>query len=197
MLAVGAGYDTRCLRLAIAADVECVEIDHPDTQLRKREIALRVATPRAASTRWIAQDLSNGIPMTMEARRTFTIVEGVSSYLPLDATTRLLSEIAALSLPTSELIFTYIDSDWLVRAYAGADVSGSAIARDLRRKGEPFVANQTSQEAKTLVQKLGFDVLEDVNQTALAGDANAGRKRALASISGFRLLHARRGGAGR
>ncbi len=194
LLVVGAGYDTRCLRLEIPGDVECVEVDHPDTQARKREIASRVAPSRSQSMQWTAHDLSTAFPSTLEARRTFTIVEGVSSYLPLEATVRLLSAITSLSSPGSELIFTYVDSDWLAQAYAGADVSGGAIARDLRRKGEPFVSGQTPEAANQLMQKLGFDVLEDVNETALARDANAGRKRALSSISGFRLLHARRTG---
>lgn len=195
LLVVGAGYDTRCLRLAMPDRIERIEIDHADTQRRKRAIALRVAPDRARAMQWIAQDLSTGFPSSLQRRRTFTIVEGVSSYLPLDATVHLLSEIASLSSNGSELIFTYVDSDWLARAYAGDDVAGGAIARELQRKGEPFVSGQTPNEAKTLMHTLGFTVLEDVNETTLALDANAGRTRALSSISGFRLLHARRTGA--
>jgi methyltransferase (TIGR00027 family) len=194
LLVVGAGYDTRCLRLAIPSAVDCVEVDHPDTQARKRAIAMRVASSRVQSMQWIAQDLSTGFPATLEARHTFTIVEGVSSYLPLDVTVRVLSEIAALSSAGSELIFTYVDSDWLDEAYAGADVAGGAIARALRRNGEPFVSGQTPDQAKTLMRHLGFLVLDDVDETTLALDANTGRARALSSISGFRLLHARRVG---
>lgn len=191
LLIIGAGYDTRALRLSMSAHVECIEVDHPATQQRKRRLASRAAAARASAVTWIAQDLASGCPSFGAPKRTFTIIEGLTSYLAADAVEEILSRVTACSAAGSELVFTYIERNWLDAAHAGADVIGGALARELVRRGEPFRTGFAPAAASSLLECFGLTTLEDVDEGALSEEFSRATGRSLHAISGFRLVLAR------
>jgi methyltransferase (TIGR00027 family) len=119
MVVLGAGFDTRPWRLACLRDHPAIfEVDHPDTQRRKRAILARRELDGALvrfvpsdfrldrlATAMIEQGFSRSIP-------TLFLWEGTTNYLDEDAVDATLRWCAAAP-PGSRLIFTYINDDVL------------------------------------------------------------------------------------
>ena len=187
LIVAGAGYDTRCLRLTMPANVERIEVDHPSTQARKHRIATARFPQRAASVRWLPQDLTLGAPgLPLDQQRTLTVVEGLSGYLPLASVEALLAWVHNASSVGSALVFTYIEATWLREEIR----SDGPIVRALRRNGESFLTSFTRTEVSTLLSAHGFAVAEDVSEQHLAEDMMRATVRTLACIPGFRLAFA-------
>jgi methyltransferase (TIGR00027 family) len=116
LVVLGAGYDTRALRLPELADVEVYEVDHPATQGHKRRTLDRLGAESPAHyVTWDfesrpMEDLpdeiaSAGLDLT---RPVFTIWEGVTMYLTEPAIDASLRAIRAWSAADSRLAMTYV-----------------------------------------------------------------------------------------
>jgi methyltransferase (TIGR00027 family) len=128
VIILGAGYDTRAMRLACLRQIPVFEVDHPDTQAAKRRALDRIPPDGRLAVRFIASDFNLeelGPAMVRagfdESARTALIWEGVSNYLgeeAVDATLRWCARAATGSL----LIFTYVNRDVLTDPgrYVGA-----------------------------------------------------------------------------
>lgn len=118
LVILGAGYDTRALRLRAGAAVRCFEVDLPRTQAVKRE-ALKRAGIEATTIRfvaadfekqdWLAQLLRSGFD---PARPALFIWEGVIMYLDEDAVESTLRRIAGLAKGTA-VAFDYFTTEAL------------------------------------------------------------------------------------
>jgi methyltransferase (TIGR00027 family) len=117
---LGAGYDTRPVRLADALDAAAVfEVDHPPTQRRKRAVLAAAGAPSTA--RYLPWDFERDplarLPSRLAAlghdpsRPTFTVWEGVTMYLSADALDDSVAAIASYSAPRSPLAFNYVRRD--------------------------------------------------------------------------------------
>jgi methyltransferase (TIGR00027 family) len=154
---LGAGYDSRAYRLPELRRVRVFEIDHPDTQSVKRHVLEQQFGALPPHVAFVAVDFDREplAPAVAKAelrpgRRTFTIWEGVASYLTpeaVDTTVRWTSDVAG---PGSELVFTYVHRELITRTrhFPHAD----AWVRSVERAGEPFVFGFTPDD---LVQYLG------------------------------------------
>jgi methyltransferase (TIGR00027 family) len=129
LVILGAGFDSRPYRLPCLEKVLVFEVDHPDTQLAKRDALARSLEALPGNVTFIASDFNLGqLGSDMEASGfrpwlpTMFLWEGVSNYLredAVDATLRWCGKAA----PSSSLLFTYIHSDVLSHPekFVGAD----------------------------------------------------------------------------
>jgi methyltransferase (TIGR00027 family) len=107
---LGAGFDSRPYRLRPWARVTVFEVDHPDTQARKRH--LLGAVP--AHVRFVPVDFDRDrVEAVLEAagydhgRPTLVIWEGVTNYLTESAVDDTL-RWCARAAPASRIVFTYV-----------------------------------------------------------------------------------------
>lgn len=162
---LGAGLDARALRLPALRDVPVWEVDHPDTQRLKRA---RVPESRV---RWVPVDFRHDdLGAALDAAghlagvRTCWIWEGVTPYLPPDATEATLAVVGGRSAPGSRLLVTY-----------ALPTLGSlpAILRPLahlgfRLLGEPLLGLLAPEELHRLLAAHGLTVVADVGSRELA-----------------------------
>jgi methyltransferase (TIGR00027 family) len=164
LVTLGAGLDGRAWRMAELAETTVFEVDHPDSQRRKRE--------RAAALRPLAQEL-RFVPVDFTrdrledalaaaghdpARPTTWLWEGVVMYLEradIEATLRV---VQARSAPGSQLVILYT-SPSLIRKAAGV-VLGLV--------GEPFHSAFSAEEMRALLAGFGFSVVHDDDLACIA-----------------------------
>lgn len=164
LVSLGAGLDGRAWRMPELADTIVFEVDHPDSQRRKRE--------RAASLKLAARDL-RFVPVDFTrdrledalaaaghdpARPTTWLWEGVVMYLEradIEATLRV---VQARSAPGTHLVILYT-SPSLIRKAAGL-VLGLI--------GEPFRSAFSAEQMRTLLAGFGFSVVHDDDLACIA-----------------------------
>lgn len=139
VVVLGAGYDTRALRLGLDA---VWEIDHPATQGHKQRVLDRLgARSPAHYVTWnFETDPLDDLPAALaaaghdRARPTFTIWEGVTMYLTEGAIDASLRAIHAFSAPGSQLAMTYFSKDRLAKP----SLATRALQTLVRGAGEPW-----------------------------------------------------------
>lgn len=114
LVILGAGFDSRAWRLPHLESTVVFEVDHPDTQIVKRERAAGLQAS-AREIRFVSADLAEeNLGKKLEDAgyrvnlKTFWLWEGVTMYLAPELVARNLESIAALSSPGSGLAFTYM-----------------------------------------------------------------------------------------
>ncbi|MEI6106975.1 MAG: SAM-dependent methyltransferase [Opitutae bacterium] len=112
LVVLGAGFDSLAWRLHREYPaVPCFELDHPATQAAKRR-ALRPA----ANLTYLPIDFGTDSPAaTLRAcpafsriKPTLIIAEGLLMYFPEQRVTALLGELAGLTRPPAEMLFSYM-----------------------------------------------------------------------------------------
>ena len=173
LVILGAGLDGRAWRMPELAGTDVFEVDHPDSQRRKRE--------RAASLKTTARDL-RFVPVDFTrdrledalaaaghdpARPTTWLWEGVVMYLEradIEATLRV---VQARSAPGSDLVILYT-SPSLIRKAAGL-VLGLV--------GEPFRSAFSAEQMRSLLAGFRFSVVHDDDLATIAARLAADRSR--------------------
>ncbi len=159
---LGAGYDTRALRLPELAGVPVFEVDHPTTQRHKRAVLdeLHAASPaRYLTWNFEAQPLAE-LPGALAelgldlAAPVLTIWEGVTMYLTEDAIAASLRAIRAWSAPASQLALTYFAKAELERP----SLASRGIAKLVARHGEPFRWGSSPEALAPFLAEHGFTV---------------------------------------
>jgi methyltransferase (TIGR00027 family) len=141
LVVLGAGFDARALRLPELAALSVFEVDHPATQEVKRRAG--VAYPervRFVGVDFTRDDLGERLAAYGHRAdlRTLWLWEGVTPYLPPEATRESLTRMAARSAPGSIALITWCRtamSSW-TRGRAHERARGHAI---FRRIGEPLL----------------------------------------------------------
>lgn len=159
---LGAGYDTRALRLPELAGVRVFEIDHPATQGHKQEVLARLHASSPA--RYVTWDFEHRamaeLPDALadagldRRARTFTIWEGVTMYLTERAIDASLRAIRAWSAPGSQLAMTYFPRSRIEQP----SLAVRAIAAVVRRAGEPWQFGWDPRELPAYLAARGFTV---------------------------------------
>jgi methyltransferase (TIGR00027 family) len=116
LVLLGAGYDTRALRLPELADAVVFEVDHPATQGHKRRVLdhLGAQSPSHYVTWDFESRPMEDLPDELAsagldlAQPVFTIWEGVTMYLTEPAIDASLRAIRAWSSAGSQLAMTYV-----------------------------------------------------------------------------------------
>ena len=127
VLMVGAGMDTLSLRLAPEhPEVTFLEVDHPASQVMKREAVERICAQRP-NLHFVGADLERSEltgalaahPTWRGDARTIAVAEGVLPYLSPSAVDRLFDAVARSSGPGSRFLFTYTLVDETGRVQLG------------------------------------------------------------------------------
>jgi methyltransferase (TIGR00027 family) len=166
LVLLGAGYDTRALRMPELAGAQVFEVDHPATQRHKREVLERIGA--ASPAHYVTWDFE-GRPMDEltealaeaghdPALPTITIWEGVTMYLTEGAIDASLRAIAEWSAPRSQLAMTYFAKSRLARPSLATRVVQAAV----RRLGEPWTWGWTPDELPGYLEERGFLLARDI-----------------------------------
>lgn len=170
LVLLGAGLDARAYRLDRLSDVTVFEVDHPAThQYKRRRTASLKASCRELKS--VAIDFARESLDTVLAAAghdakvpTAWIWEGVTMYLPHEATVQTMGAITQRSATGSRLMMTYM-TPLLVEAKDPARVVTRAAFGVL---GEPLIGAMTTTECHKLLSSSGFEVLQDGNNQTWA-----------------------------
>ena len=166
VVVLGAGFDTRALRMPELGDATVFEVDHPATQAHKRATLERIGAPSPA--RYVTWDFEtrplDDLPDALaeaghdRTRPTITIWEGVTMYLSEGAIDASLRAIAAWSAPGSMLAMTYFAKARLRKPSLATRVVQAAVAR----LGEPWTWGWLPEELPAYLEARGWDLVDDV-----------------------------------
>jgi len=166
---LGAGLDGRAWRMAEFSDVTVFEVDHPDSQRKKRDRALALK-PAARDIRFVPVDFTRDRLEDALAsadhdltRPTTWVWEGVVMYLELADIEATLRVVEARSAPGSRLVIVY-HSHSIIRKIFGFY---------LRRLGEPFRSAFTADEMLALLTRFGFTMIHDNDLSKIATGMSA------------------------
>lgn len=165
---LGAGYDTRAMRLPAAAGIPVFELDQPPTQERKKKCLLKHFGKLPGNVRYVPFDLLEkgvGAPLTeggfVSGLISVYVWEGVLSYLTAEAVDQTLSWVASSGAPGSRIVFTYIDLSLLERNAEGeAEPPWSA---QVAKVGEPFRYGLDPGTIEGFLAERGFKLAWDVS----------------------------------
>lgn len=165
LVVLGAGLDSRALRMDELRGVTAFEVDHPSTQAYKLE-RLRAAgnpQPRAKRLEHVAIDFETEVLADVMLRagfdpdaRSFWIWEGVTVYLTPDAIKETLRVVASLSAPGSRIALTY---SMALGGWVGAAMPIAKRAFSLA--GEPLKTPIEEGEMWTILEREGFGRVSD------------------------------------
>lgn len=162
VVVLGAGLDTRALRMPSLASAVVFEVDHPATQTYK-ERKTSTLRPVAKALRFVPVDFERGSLTERLTQAEFQpdqptawVWEGVVMYLTYQALTRTLDQIARISASGSVLLVTY-------HLPHTAPANGEARVRRLVLSlwREPQIGLRTSQSMHEAVGHAGFAVVSD------------------------------------
>jgi methyltransferase (TIGR00027 family) len=191
---LGAGLDTRSWRLPELSHVAVFEVDHPDTQRRKR-LLLRRHNLCAAHVHFIPTDFNLGRLDTAMTEAGFDptiptlfLWEGTTNYLSaqaVDATLRW----CARAVEGSQLIFTYINEDVLddPSRYVGAE----RVFVSLRRADEPMTFGLAPDALTDYLAERGLQLITDTGAEVFRRQCYGAASAAIHGHEFYRVAHAR------
>lgn len=169
VIILGAGYDTRALRLDFLQDVPVIEIDHPNTAKDKVGLLQQALGKLPANVRYYQIDFNEQHLDDLAAQRhlnlsipTTIIWEGVTNYLSEQAIDSTFSFASKLP-PGSHIIFTYVHS--LIfddpKAFYGAE----KLLNDLAEIEEHWTFGFDPDELPAYLQRYQYTLVEDLGAT--------------------------------
>ena len=175
---LGAGLDVRAHRLAWLGQCVVFEVDHPASQAYKRR-KVGSATPGCRELRYVSVDFGREslLERLSEAgldrsRPAFWVWEGVTMYLPHEATDETMAAIAQLSASGSRLVLTYmLPGDPLTDGHI------RFVKRWLRAIDEPLIGTMVPDDVRAMLRRHGFMALADGSNVDWAremGESGAG-----------------------
>jgi methyltransferase (TIGR00027 family) len=163
LVILGAGYDTRCHRMPLPANVSRYEVDAAATQARKR-LVLKEIGGADPETRFVPCDFSRESwrERLIEAGfdpslRTCFVWEGVTMYVEEAVARQTLAEVKAL--PAGSVIgFDVVDADWAL---------SPKMRKMTKRSGEPWLFGLKAGEERAWVEAQGLEVLDELRYEEL------------------------------
>ena len=195
LIILGAGFDSRAYRLPGLHDVVVFEVDHPDTQARKRRVLRRVPGISAEHVRFVATDFNQrNLTSAMtaagycESARTFILWEGVTNYLTEDAVDATL-RWCARAMPGSLLLFTYVHRDVLTRP--DAFVGTRNLFAALEKAGEQLTFGLEPSRLPRFLDERGLSLERDVGAAEYRARYFGDAARAMRGHEFYRVALAR------
>lgn len=141
---LGAGYDTRALRIKeLQSNITIFEVDHPETQCYKKEKIIEFSGKLPENVRYVPVDLetqklkdslfSSGY---CDDKKTLFVLEGLSMYLPPEIIYDIFSFISSSTRTGSKMIFDYYPES--VINGTNPDEIAKNITSFTRMSGEPL-----------------------------------------------------------
>lgn len=186
---LGAGYDSRALRIDGLQKLRVFEVDHPSTLHAKKKKLAKIPELEHGHVRYVETDFNScsaekalraaGFQTDVPA---FFIWEGVTNYLTEEAVRQTLSSISALAKGTL-LAFTYVHRDAVI---SQEETVAKGVSKLLKRQGEPWTFGILPQELPLFLQDCGLRLLNDM-------DADSYRKKYLSGkgrhLEGYAFYH--------
>lgn len=173
LVLLGAGFDSRGLRLPQAKEIPVFEVDHPATQEEKRKRLQSCIERVPANIHYVAvdferDDLETQLRKAGFAPQTPAVVvwEGVISYLTEPAVQSTFHMLSRLLAPSSSVIFTYMHKAALdgSRAFPGARRWRSWV----RWGGEPFLSGFDPATLGEVLKPFRFQLVRDTSTEQIA-----------------------------
>ncbi len=164
---LGAGFDSRALRVPGIERARVFEVDHPATQAEKRERLGRIVGAVPPHLTFVPVDFDREMLPDPLARagyrkdaRTFFIWEGVLSYLSQVAVDETLRFVARASAAQSRIVFTYLHRGVLDGSaqFEGAE----ALIDFVRVQQEPFTFGFYPAGLPAHLSEHGLSLREDL-----------------------------------
>ena len=161
VILLGAGFDTRALRMAAMQAVHVIEIDHPDTSARKQDLLRKGLSRLPVHVFYRSIDLNRrslGEQDLDLSQPTVILWEGVTNYLEREAVDEVM-RLAGRFPPGSAIIFTYVHRRVLEEpaAYFGAE----RLIADLARIEEKWTCGFSPEEMPAYLRGFGLRLIED------------------------------------
>lgn len=183
---LGAGLDGRAWRMHELATAVVFEVDHPDSQMHKRQRAAELA-PKAREVRFVPLDFRHGnLGEALEAADhdprvpTVWIWEGVVMYLGRNDIHKTLHDVRARSAPGSRLIVAYHQPALMLLLLA-------VIVWVL---GEPIRTVLTPNQMRRLLGRYGFHVHHDRELASIGSELSPEIGRAIRLMRHLRIVTA-------
>ena len=174
---LGAGYDSRAYRLKLPPKLKIFEVYQPEVQEIKR-----LKLPKSISNRkniiYVSIDFNNQSLKEQlldagfdKSKSTIYTLEGVSQYIPKEALSSTLKELATLNANSNSKIFiSYVNKLLLEDSkacfgmgYSRPEKAIKFIINGAKKVGEPWISFYSAEEIQNLLSENGFIVIE--NQT--------------------------------
>ncbi len=189
---LGAGLDARAHRLDLSPRPSFFEVDHPATQAAKR--AALAGRGDTAEVTFVPVDFARDDLETCLGDAGFDpgtpsvfVLEGVTMYLPHEATQATLGAVARLGAPGSRLAMTYLRRGSVVDTPVGQLGEKTLFAGLF---GEPLVGAVAGDALARWLRDVGLEPLEDTSSRAWA--AAHGLDRRVGPFGAERLIIAER-----
>lgn len=165
VIILGAGFDTRALRLPFLSAIPVIEIDHPNTARLKLEVLQKKLTALPRNVQYIQTDFNTESLETLAIKHsinftlpTCIIWEGVSNYLDAQAIYNTVA-FAARFIASSTIIFTYVNKQVLDNP--GAFYGATKLLNDLVAIQEKWTFGFHPGELAQYLQPFGLQLQED------------------------------------
>ncbi len=160
---LGAGLDTRGLRLARRSDIPVFEVDLPVNIARKKAAVQRAIGAIPASVRLVPLDFERDDLFGMLTEhgyrtdaRTFFVWEGVTQYLTEDAVRTTLTALQAAPAG-SRLVFTYVRKDFI----DGRNMYGAAVLyKRFRQRRQVWKFGLDPDDVEAFIDEYGWRLVE-------------------------------------
>lgn len=193
---VGAGLDSFALRQnPHSPDLKIFEIDHPDTQATKRQKLQQLGTV-PATVEFVAIDFEKESLADALARSSYQQTEpgffswlGTTHYLEPQTTLKTLESIASFAAPGSEVVLDY--SIHYQELQGVERVGCFAVSKFTQFLNEPLFGQFRPAQLHQAVEKMGFEVVEDLSGAAISARYFNQRADHIRHTSATHLLHLR------
>lgn len=169
VIILGAGFDTRALRLDFLKSIPVIEIDHPNTSNFKTTTYKSRIGNLSKNIGFYQIDFNNQSLEELAEEHNFdftkptTIIwEGVTNYLTEDAIKSTFGFISKFT-KNSYVIFTYVHKEILDNP--SSFLGGEKLLEDLNRLEEKWTFGFQPEELSNYLKPFGMLVLEDMGAT--------------------------------
>ena len=174
---LGAGYDSRAHRLKLPPKLKIFEVDQPEVQVIKQS-KLPKSISNGDNIIYVSIDFNNQSLKEQlldagfdKSKSTIYTLEGVSQYIPKEALSSTLKELATLNANSNSKIFiSYVNKLLLEDSkacfgmgYSRPEKAIKFITNGAKKVGEPWISFYSAKEIQNLLSENGFIVIE--NQT--------------------------------
>lgn len=185
VLILGAGYDTRGFRLDLPEEIKVYEVDQPEVQAQKisnlnwlkenmkdNEEAKKKITDRMNSqVQFVEVDFNkDSLKEKLQSHEGFepnqptvVLMEGVTQYIPKEATADTLRKLKTLVAKGSTLLITYVDQNTFdhPELVAHDPKWSETIVKSAGRVGEPWISGWTQKDFSFFLKECGYGVVSN------------------------------------
>jgi methyltransferase (TIGR00027 family) len=191
---VGAGYDSRAFRQEALSAVKIFEVDHPDTQARKKKIVQRIFGELPKNVDYVSLNATQGDLRRLRGlgfdggTRAVFVLEGFLWYMPPDVAREILRAIVEIAAPGSVVIFDYI----LPSVVDGScELEGARAHRKYcARRGELILSGIEPEQLAGYLRESGLRLIDDVGHDILKERYTARSRRAIRIYPFLRIARA-------